>query len=68
MAVAEVKAPDANILVRRRRHDELAVVADVHTEHRKFVTVESQEEFQRINEEDFDRVVECGDGKEAGVR
>ena len=46
VAVPEVQPPQLDISVRGASHNEAAIGADVHAQHRQLVTVQGQEELQ----------------------
>ena len=68
VAVAEVQAPDADVFVRAAGRDEFAVAGDGEVEDGEFVAVEGEEEFEGIDEEDLDGVVEGAEGEEPAIR
>ncbi len=51
VAVAEVEAPDLDVLVGGAADEQRRVAADVHAQHRQLVPVQRQEELQRVHEE-----------------
>lgn len=63
VAVAEVEAPDFDILVRRARHNELRVARDVHREDRELVSIQREEELERVLIEDLYCRVQQRDGE-----
>jgi len=67
VAVAEVEAPDAEVLVGGGGGEEFAIGADGEGEDGEFVAVEGEEEFETVGEEDFDGGVEGAEGEEARV-
>lgn len=67
VTISEIQAPNLDVLVGGTGGDELRVRGNVHVEHRQLVTIQREEMFKGVGEEDFDGVVEEGEGDEFAV-
>lgn len=49
VAVSEVEPPDLDVPVRWSRHQQCAVVGDIHTGDRELVSIQRQEKLHKVN-------------------
>lgn len=68
MTIAKVQSPDLDVFVGATGDNQLLIIAHIETEDGKGVTVEGEEKFEGVHEEDARRVVQQTDREEAGVR
>eukprot|EP01136_Pigoraptor_vietnamica_P030763 Opistho-1_new@90422 len=67
VTVAKIEAPQLDVLVRGRRHQQRAVRTDVHRRHGQLVPVHRQEKLERVVEEHLHRAVQQRHAHQATV-